>query len=253
MIYYKIIKDGKVVAVGQSADMRKHQQKHNIFLKCSESDAQFIQIGGVVYRDSWMKTIPDGVLVDFEEAEIVGIPEDEYKMLSEAIAKNEEVSAELEEYAVEEPEEVEEQEDLENYSLDYIKEVKIREMQLACTKAITEGFGLEMSDKKVHRFSLTIQDQMNLNSIFMQILSGAAEFPYHADGEEEKMYSAEEMSQIINAANTHKVYHLARFNSLKQWINALRKATTVSAVEYDSKIPEKYQSAYLKKLSDGNN
>lgn len=250
MVYYKIIKDGKIVACGNSTNLRKHQSKHNILLKCAENEAQLIQIGNVTYRDTWMKQLQDSASEAFEEAQVVAVPEDEYTTLVDALEKDEDVTAELEEYNPVEVEEVEPIEDVENYSLEYVRDVKLKEMQLACTKAITEGFGIELKDKKVHHFSLTLQDQTNLNSIFMQILSGGAEFPYHADGEEEVMYSADEMTQIINAANAHKIYHLAKFNSLKQWIGALRKATTVSAVEYDSKIPEKYQSAYLKKLAE---
>lgn len=246
MVYFKIIQDEYIVSVGTSVQLRKYQKKHNILVRCLENEAQYIQVEDKVYRDIWMKEPVDENLMAFEKAVIIPISEEEFNDLRDAVLKHEELF----------PAKVEEKELIEipenetaEYSVEYVREAKIKEMQLACTKAITDGFCVELADKKPHWFTLSIEDQTNLNAIFLQILSGLEEIPYHGDGEAERMFSAEEMSAVINAANAHKLYHLTYFNSLKQWIKALKKTSTVAAVEYGNKIPIKYQSAYLKRLT----
>ena len=98
---------------------------------------------------------------------------------------------------------------------------------------------------------MTLRDQTNLAAATMQILSGETEIPYHADGEEFKNFQADDMLQIIGAANEHKTYHLAYFNCMKKWLNGLARITSIQAVEYGAAIPKKYQSAFLKSLCEG--
>ena len=250
MVYYKLIQDDKILAVGTTIHLRKHQEKHNILVACSENEAQYIEISGKIYHDKWMREPVEEESVAFEKVNIEAISEEVYNTLLNVLETDDEVSAELfklqeknkDEEAVGESEE-------EDYTVDYVREVKLKELQLACTKAIMDGFGVELSDGESHHFSMSMQDQMNLNACYLQILSGAKEIPYHADGEEEILYSVEDMTLVINAANAHKVYHLAYFNSMKKWVNALRKITTISAVEYGNEIPKKYQSAYFSSIS----
>lgn len=45
MRYYKIIIDDKFVGIGSTIDLRKFQKKHEVFLSCDESEAQYIQCG----------------------------------------------------------------------------------------------------------------------------------------------------------------------------------------------------------------
>lgn len=250
MVYYKIVQDNKIIAVGTTANLRKHQIKHNILIESSENDAQYIEVKGKIYRDKWMKAPVSEDMVAFESINIEAISEEEYSALNSTLEKDEEVTNELYELIPTIHQETNVTPVIgEDYTVDYVREVKIKEMQLACTKAITDGFSIELSDGKVHRFSMSVHDQMNLNSSYLQILSGATEVPYHADGEEEVLYSVEDITTVINAANTHKAYNLAYFNSLKKWINALRKINTISEVKYGSEIPKKYQSAYFASLS----
>ena len=43
MRYYKIIINNEIVGIGTTIDLRKFQKKHEIFLSCDESEAQYIQ------------------------------------------------------------------------------------------------------------------------------------------------------------------------------------------------------------------
>ena len=72
--------------------------------------------------------------------------------------------------------------------------------------------------------------------------------PYHADGEECIFYTAEEINQIVNAANAHKIYHTTYYNALKIYINALETIEDIAAIEYGVEIPEEYQTDVLKSL-----
>ena len=72
--------------------------------------------------------------------------------------------------------------------------------------------------------------------------------PYHADGEEVNFYAAEEIEEIAEAANAHKIYHTTYYNALKAYINALSTIEEIGAIEYGVEIPEEYKTDVLKAL-----
>lgn len=236
MIFYKIICDGKFVGVGTESNLLMHQVKHNVMLSCKASEAEFMEINGELYRDSrWMRNT-DAYLDTCHESIITAIEEDEYDALSAAIEKNEEIVFDEPE---DEPEIAEEElsDEVEELTADYVRSVKIKEMSLACNSAIAEGF-----DYGDRHYSLTLQDQQNLNAAQIAILTGETEIAYHADGEEYEMIPAEEMLNIITAANRHKLRHLTYFNCLKKWLNNLVQVKKIQSIEYGTEIPKKYQT-----------
>ena len=132
--------------------------------------------------------------------------------------------------------------------LNTIKENKIAEMSAACRSAIIAGFDVILSDEKDHHFSLTVEDQLNLNALFGLLAAGAEQVPYHADGETCVYFTAADMQTIVQEAAAHKTYHESYFNSLKAYIASKRTAASVNAIEYGTEIPEQYQSDVLKAL-----
>jgi len=242
MTFYKVIDETGFVGVGTTKDLRKHQKKHNVLLEATENEAQYIAIGDDLYRDKWCRPIT----TEF----ILATVEDEYNGLREAIANNEEIPA-IEEQPVEEP--VEEPVEVaaseaEELTAEYVRAVKIKELSLACNKAITDGFDATLSDG-THHFSLTLQDQANLNSASVSLLNGDSEIVYHADGEEYRVYSVPEMLAVIQDANQHRLKHLAYFGCLKAWINALVRVKTIQDIEYGAEIPKRYQSSVYKSIA----
>ena len=135
--------------------------------------------------------------------------------------------------------------DTDSLTTDYVRDVKIREMSLACNRAIIDGFNITLHGREEH-FSLSVGDQTNLSSAAVQILSGATEVPYHADGDEFKNFSSDD--KIIEKANYHKTYHLAYFNCLKKWVSSLVRVKTIVGIQYGDEIPQRYQSAFFKSL-----
>lgn len=132
--------------------------------------------------------------------------------------------------------------------LEDVKAKKIADMSEACRNAIIAGFDALLSDGNSHHFSLTIEDQLNINSLFGLLASGMTQVPYHADGEVCEYFSAEDFGIIVQTATAHKTYHESYFNSLKSYINSKRTAATVEAIFYGMEIPAQYQSDVLKAL-----
>ena len=111
---------------------------------------------------------------------------------------------------------------------------------------IESGFDLDLRGE-THHFSLTTQDQLNLMNLSTMIQTQDL-IPYHADGEETLFYSAEEIKEIIAAANQFKIYQTTYYNALKTYINALETIEEISAIEYGITIPEEYKSDVLRML-----
>lgn len=243
MRYYKIILSNKFIGIGSTIDLRRFQNKNQIFLACDESEAEYIQCNSKLYHAMWMLSATiakDKYLV----ADVKEITEQEYGILYNAIMSNE---------AINEPECVEEEEHVDiddntKITLDYVKDAKMKEMNLECNKVIAAGFDEELSDGNTHHFSLTLQDQLNLITSSQTILDGATEIPYHADGELCKYYSREDMEKIIAGANSFKTYHIAYFNSLKTYINSLNDIDKISSISYGVEVPQKYQSIVYSSL-----
>ena len=132
--------------------------------------------------------------------------------------------------------------------LNTVKANKTAEMSAACRSAIIAGFDVILSDGKDHHFSLTVEDQLNLNALFGLLAAGAEQVPYHADGETCVYFAAADMQTVVQEATAHKTYHESYFNSLKAYIASKRTAASVNAIEYGTEIPEQYQSDVLKAL-----
>lgn len=245
MTYYKVIKDNEFIGIGTSYELRKYQLKHGILLVADDDTAQYIDINGILYRDSWLKVLTTDT-IQYENANIVVISEEEYQQLFEAINKGEEITIieSNNDYA----EEIETVDPITAITVDYLKSEKIKETSYMCNQIITNGFDIVLSDNIAYHFSLTIQDQLNLITLSTMILNGETEIPYHADGQLCKIFSAEDMTNIIQMSTTFKTYHTTYYNSLKSYIQSLDTREEIGKVSYGMNIPDEYQSEVLKDL-----
>lgn len=244
MTYYKVIKDNEFVGIGTSYELRKYQLKHGILLVADDNTAQYIQINDRLYRDNWFKILTTDT-IEYETASISVIEESEYQQLFEAIDKGEEISN-----VVKDEDSYYQGEDTivdsnSIITLDYLKTQKIKEMSYFCNQAIVDGFDVELSDKKMHHFSLTVQDQLNLITLSSLAVSGEENIPYHADGELCEFFSANDIMAIINAATELKTYHTTYYNSLKLYIQSLVNKEDVANITYGVSIPDEYKSDVL--------
>ena len=133
-----------------------------------------------------------------------------------------------------------------NETLEYVRYSKLNEMSSTCRTTIEAGFDLTLRGNTYH-FSLTTQDQLNLMNL--NVMAQTEELiPYHADGEECAFYTAQEINEIVAAANNFKNYQLAYYNALKMYINALDTIEAIAAIEYGTPIPDEYKSDVLRVL-----
>lgn len=114
-----------------------------------------------------------------------------------------------------------------------IKQHKIDDLRSICNQNILEGIQVELSDKKLHHFTMSIEDQLNLLEIRNLIALGESSFTYHESGGEYKEFSKEDMERIIFEMFKHKQTQLSIFNKLKQHINNLDRIDEIIKIKYD--------------------
>jgi len=180
----------------------------------------------IVYHDSdWMKDVPNAL--PYVEAKIIEIDKDEYNFLFDLIAND----------------------NCDNYELvilDFKQKHKIQLMSEVCRSTIENGFDIELEGGIKH-FSLTTQDQININTLVL--LSSQLELiPYHADNEECAFFTKQVFNEIAQKATQHITYHVTYFNSLKKYIESLTTESEIDAVSYGMEIPDNFKSVVLNTL-----
>lgn len=129
-------------------------------------------------------------------------------------------------------------------SLEEKRAAKIAEMSAACNAAINAGTTVQMPDGTQEAFTYSTADQANVSEMFMACLMGAESYPYHANDEACKSYTAAEIMAIYGTLSMYKTGQLTYHNQLKQYINALETAQEVQAVTYGQELTGEYLVAY---------
>lgn len=113
---------------------------------------------------------------------------------------------------------------------------KTAAMSAACNAAITAGMDVTTTQGTEH-FSLQETDQINLTAAVTAVQQGAAGYPYHADGELCRMFTAAEIGAVGQASIAHKLYHTTYCNHLFAWI---RRATAaeLAGITYGAELPD---------------
>ena len=122
----------------------------------------------------------------------------------------------------------------ENPEPDYLAEAKANkeaEISSSCNAAIVAGMDVETTQGTEH-FSLEETDQINLTTAYNAVLSGASQYPYHADGQLCRMFTAEEITAISNASIAHKLYHTTLCNHLLTWVRRAETQQEVESISY---------------------
>lgn len=244
MSFYKLIDGKNFVGVASQNENHflKFQKKHSLLLACNVAEAQYVQCYDKFYRDNWM--IPTTTTyIPYTTVSVIEINEDEYNTLHTAVTNGEEIAVD------EEPEEIYDEayvDVVEEITIDYLKNQKIKEIRKLCNQIITNGFDVTLSDGENHHFSLTTQDQLNLTTLSAMAASGTENIPYHADGEPCKFFSVKDVQTIVQTAMDFKTFHITYHNALKNYIDSLVLMDDIEKVSYGMEIPEEYQSEVLK-------
>lgn len=115
--------------------------------------------------------------------------------------------------------------------LDEIRADKLVELSAACNAAITAGMDVETTQGTEH-FSLQETDQINLTTALSAVQSGASGYPYHADGQLCRLFTAAEIQAIAAASVKHKLYHTTLCNHLLTWARRAETREELSGITY---------------------
>ena len=115
--------------------------------------------------------------------------------------------------------------------LDEIRTDKLAELSSSCNDAITAGMDVETTQGTEH-FSLQETDQINLTTALSAVQSGAAGYPYHADGQLCRLFTAAEIQAIAAASVMHKLYHTTLCNHLLTWARRAETKEELSGITY---------------------
>lgn len=122
--------------------------------------------------------------------------------------------------------------------LDVIRADKLAELSASCNAAITAGMDVETTQGTEH-FSLQETDQINLTTALSAVQSGAAGYPYHADGQLCRLFTAAEIQAIAAASVKHKLYHTTLCNHLLTWARRAETKEELSGITYSADgLPE---------------
>ena len=118
---------------------------------------------------------------------------------------------------------------------------KLQELSNQCQKAITDGI-----EYNGEHFSYTLTDQNNISNTFQLAISTGLSVPYHADGQDCRLYSKEEIMNIYFSQETNVTHHTTYFNQLKQYVLTLTTEDEVNTVQYGQELTGTYLDTYNK-------
>lgn len=123
-------------------------------------------------------------------------------------------------------------------SVDEFRAQTLETISQACYQAIVDGVDVTLSDGTAGHFSLEETDQINLSTAYNAVQQGAAIYPYHADGQLCKMYPADDIFAIGDAATAHKLYHTTYCNHLMAWARRAESVEELAGIVYGAELPE---------------
>lgn len=128
------------------------------------------------------------------------------------------------------------------------KEAAIATMSQICNATITAGFNATLSDGELHHFSLEMTDQIMISLLANKAQTGQTAVPWHADGEDCRFFSPEDIALVNGIMENLVIYHETYFNSIRRWIQSVESTEELSAIHYGDEIPVEYQSEVLQAI-----
>ncbi|WP_443663287.1 DUF4376 domain-containing protein [Dysosmobacter sp.] len=120
---------------------------------------------------------------------------------------------------------------IEDADIESARAAKESELSSACNATIVSGVDVQTT-KGMEHFALQETDQINLTTAYNAILSGATAYPYHADGQLCRMFTADEIKAVSNASIAHKLYHTTLCNHLLTWARRAETQEEVESITY---------------------
>lgn len=124
------------------------------------------------------------------------------------------------------------------------KKNKKSELSNICGQKINEGMDVTLSNGTTEHFTYDINDQANISEMFMALMAGATEYPYHATGESCVMFSAKDIIIIYSNLTMLKTGQITYQNQLKQYVDTLTEESEVNSVTYGQELTGIYLTEY---------
>lgn len=115
---------------------------------------------------------------------------------------------------------------------------KLDEVSAECSAMIENGV-----DVGENHFSLTDRDQINIGT-WLNFANAGFAVPYHSDGNDCTVYTADEFKVIAYSAIRFVVHHTTYCNQLMQYIKSLTAVADVENVEYGQELTGEYLENY---------
>lgn len=115
---------------------------------------------------------------------------------------------------------------------------KLKAASDACEAAITGGIDVVFGDGTQEHFSLEVPDQSNIDGVFNAVVLGATAYPYHADGEQCKLYAASDIVKLYVAKQSYITQQTTYNNALRQWIRRESSLEVLKGISYGVELPD---------------
>lgn len=128
-------------------------------------------------------------------------------------------------------------------TLEEIKNTKIEEISKACNFNIVHGAYMEV-DGEMQLFSYKPEDQSNLISALQLSIATQMSMPYHADGENCRLFTPEEITTLYVNEMTNLTHHQTYTNQMKMYINSLENKEDIESIFYGVELTGEYLDTY---------
>ena len=126
--------------------------------------------------------------------------------------------------------------------IDSVKMSKLNEFKITCSEKFENGISIGEDN-----YSLTQEDQINIQSLYINALNNKFPLLYHANGKVMREYTKEEVIELYNKMEEFKNKNLLLYNYLKATINECDDAEYINSMEYnESSLSDKYKELFNK-------
>lgn len=128
-------------------------------------------------------------------------------------------------------------------TLEEVKKEKIAQLSSTCEQCIYNGVTMEINGETKH-FSYKAEDQVNLGNALQLAQVTGLDVPYHADGDNCKLYTPEQIVELYVQQMTNLTHNQTYFNQLRMYVETLEKKEDVENVMYGQDLTGIYLDKY---------
>lgn len=138
--------------------------------------------------------------------------------------------------------------DFDTLDLAQTKAVIKQQLNDSCQKTIYKGIDVTLASGEVQHFSLTSEDQTNIDSLATLIQKdpsiASLPFPYHGDAKKCELYDSKDILSIYIGMKMKIVQETTYCNLIKSQVDGLGDKESVKAVTYGTQLNEELQGVY---------